>query len=320
MSATKIDWCDTVWNPVVGCSKVSEGCRNCYAERFARRNASNPKTAYKYAPVAKWDGSVFFDEKALEAPLHWRKPRRVFVNSMGDLCHENVRFEWVHEVMDTMKKYPQHTFYMLTKRPENMVGFVEKVCAMERLGYAKGFWSHVWLGVSVENQETADERIPELLKIPGFRKFISVEPMLGNIIVNDTPCYETYEHVVTPSVKRVYHKAALEEISWVICGGETGPGARPMHPDNVRSLRDQCAEAGVPFFFKSWGEYCPGCQLPCETKIVNYDSSVLMNALGDIGKSFPTDDGVDNVIRFFKIGKKRSGYILDGKEHRELPA
>lgn len=280
---TKIDWCDTVWNPIVGCSKISEGCKNCYAERFAKRNAKNPKTASKYAPVVKWDGSVFFDEKALEAPLHWRKPRRVFVNSMGDLFHDNVPFEWFHEVWDIIKRCPHHVFYILTKRPENMVGRIEKVCSMERLGYAKGFWSHVWLGVSVEDQKTADQRIPELLKIPGFKKFVSVEPMLGAIQLDDLvkdksefseDHYSCLECDVDVEDDNDFHG---ETIKWVVCGGETGPGARLCNIQWVRDLRDQCSAAGVPFYFKG------------------------------IGTAFS-----------HKL--KPDYYLLDGNSHREIPA
>lgn len=250
MSAkTTIEWTDRTWNPVTGCTKISPGCAHCYAERITER----------------FQGAGSFDVirlhmDRLEEPLHWRAPQHVFVNSMSDLFHEEIPDEFILRVFATMQACPHLKFQILTKRAERMSSFInhaeDEVCrAGENLAAENG-WCHahedgpwplknVWLGVSVENQRFADERIPVLLETPAALRFISAEPLLDKIDL------------------RTWLKAWTEDeapmewrhpsLNWVICGGESGPGARPMDRDWVRSLRDQCAGAGVPFFFKQWG-------------------------------------------------------------------
>lgn len=212
---TKIQWCDETWNPVMGCVPITPGCDNCYARSMIRRFAGKngwPKSAA---------GPEFF-EKRLKQPLQWRKARRIFICSMADLFQPGVPFEYKDRVLNVIKQTPQHEYLILTKR------------AMRMQNYLLTFPppSNLHLGVTVENQETADWRIPPLLTIPATVRFISVEPMLEDI------CLDKFEG-----------------IDWVICGGENGPGARPMHPDWVRRLRDQCVERKIPFFFKSWGAW-----------------------------------------------------------------
>lgn len=227
MATTKIEWATDVWNPVTGCQKVSQGCKNCYAERLAGRFWGDRKFT---------DVQVHPDR--LDQPLKWRKPRRIFVSSMSDLFHEDVPTSFIGDVVDVMGSCPQHTFMILTKRPQRMADLWRINSAPG--GVLSGGLSNAWLGVSAEDQKTADERIPYLLQTPAAVRFLSCEPLLGPIdlgfpFVSDNPLM----------VQR--------HVDWVIAGGEGGPGARPMHPDWARGLRDQCVSAGVPFFFKQWG-------------------------------------------------------------------
>lgn len=222
---TGIDWCDEVWNPVIGCSKVSAGCDNCYAERMANRLRRNEYTT-QYGLVHNgtgWTGWTTLNRRALERPFRWKKPRAVFVNSMGDLFHNSVEGRWLAEVMSVMGKCPQHTFIVLTKRAAAMRAY---------MGLRESL-PNVWLGVSVENQETYDARVPELLATPAAKHLISYEPALGPIKLNVVP--------------KVFRSAWID---WVIAGAETGPGARPAELGWFRYWRDECMRAGKPFWLK----------------------------------------------------------------------
>lgn len=231
--ASSIEWTDATWNPVVGCTKVSAGCQHCYAERMARRLAAmakaavargaDPGRAANYLPVlnrrGQWNGRVFLDWGAVEDPLRWKQPRMVFVNSMSDLFHEAVPLEFIRAVFAVMNRCPQHTFQILTKRPHRAA---EHSAVLD--------WaSNIWLGTSVENAPVL-HRIDALCRTAASVRFISAEPLLGPL----------------PGLP-------LAGLDWVIVGGESGPGARPLEAAWVRSLRDQCTAAGVPFFFKQWG-------------------------------------------------------------------
>ncbi|MBI4282426.1 MAG: phage Gp37/Gp68 family protein [Chloroflexi bacterium] len=213
---TGIEWTDATWNPVTGCTKVSPGCAHCYAEtitlRFKRGGSFLPnKTTVQLHP------------KRLEQPEQWQTPRMIFVNSMSDLFHEEVPFEFISRVFEKMEKCSQHTYQVLTKRPERMLEYVQS-------SIGGGRWpSHVWAGVSVENQVWADRRIPILRQVPAAVRFLSCEPLLKPLRLN------------------------LDGIQWVIVGGESGNRARPMDVSWARDIRDQCLAAGVPFFFKQWG-------------------------------------------------------------------
>lgn len=229
MGGTKIEWADRVWNPVTGCTPVSAGCDHCYARRMATRLRG--RAGYP----ADNPFRVTCHPDRLEEPRHWRKPSRVFVCSMGDLFHTAVSVEVLRRVWDIMAQCPRHTFMVLTKRPDRMRNLLSASGHLRR----EHPLANVWLGVSVEDQRTADERIPILKQIAVPVRFVSVEPMLGPVNLGRLDRQPPYI------------------LDWIICGGETGPGARPMHPDWARSLRDQCVEAGVPFFFKSWGKWGP---------------------------------------------------------------
>ncbi len=226
---SKIEWTEATWNPITGCTKISEGCQNCYAERMSKRLAG--RWGYpKENPFA-----VTFHENRLDEPLKWKKPRRIFVCSMGDLFHEDVKESWIDQIMEVIDDCPQHTFLILTKRPENMWvklhGVTEEVpCRFLGSG---DFPDNVWLGVTAENSEQAWKRIPLLAEFyPAKIKFVSVEPMLGPLTI---------------------HPKWADKIDWVICGGETGPGARPIDPFWASNLKLQCQAAQIPFFFKQIG-------------------------------------------------------------------
>lgn len=210
---SSIEWTEATWNPVTGCTKVSSGCRHCYAERMAKRLQSMGQPNY----IKGFQVAVH--EHALHLPLRWKKPRTIFVNSMSDLFHKNVPAEFIHRVFDVMWQADRHLFQVLTKRSERLLEL------SEHLPWPK----NVWMGVSVEN-ENYMSRIDHLRETHAQTKFLSLEPLLGPLPDLD-----------------------LKGIDWVIVGGESGPGARPMAPSWVMDIRDQCAEAGVSFFFKQWG-------------------------------------------------------------------
>ncbi len=213
---TTIEWTDTTWNPVTGCTKVSPGCAHCYAEtitlRFKRGGPFLPGLA-----------TIKMHADRLNQPSSWRDPRMVFVNSMGDLFHEEVPFDFVNQVFEVIESCPQHTFQILTKRPERMLEFARD------FREAVQWPDNIWAGVSVENQYWADRRIPLLREIPSCVRFLSCEPLLKPLTLD------------------------LQDIHWVIVGGESGSKARPIEESWVLDIQNQCREAGVAFFFKQWG-------------------------------------------------------------------
>ena len=233
---TKIEWATTTWNPITGCTKISEGCQNCYAERMSKRLAGR----YGYPKDDPF--KVIFHHDKRDQPWKWKKQKRVFVCSMGDLFHDDVDPGYQYDIFKTAFDLRfRHTFVFLTKRPDNMLRFMSNP---DMNGYCSGkpfLWHNgllpasFWLGVTAENQKRADERIPILLQIPAAVRFVSVEPMLGPVDLDKT-CGP-------------YH-CWREGLDWVICGGESGPRARPMYPEWARSLKDQCSNIGIPFFMK----------------------------------------------------------------------
>lgn len=256
---TKIEWTDETWNPITGCTPISEGCQNCYAKRMANRLRG--RCGYQEDEPFR----VTAHRDKLDMPERWKKPRMVFVCSMGDLFHDMVTNYEIHTIWDVMKACPQHIFMVLTKRPERMREALKMIYSKERMGWSMGFWNHVWLGVTCENQQRADERIPILLQIPAAVRFVSCEPMLGPIDLKEIEVPAKYDELnrsghypskfnaLTTEYDDVHYHQPPASLNWVICGGETGHGARPMHPDWARSLREQCQDAGVPFFFKKHG-------------------------------------------------------------------
>ncbi len=212
---SSIEWTEATWNPVTGCTMISPGCAHCYAERMARRLQAMGQPSYRNG------FELTLQPQVLEVPLRWKKPRTIFVNSMSDLFHRDVPVEYIQRVFDVMRRADQHTYQVLTKRSDRLL---ELDPVLE--------WEHqVWMGISVESQRYAD-RIDHLRETRARVKFLSIEPLLGPL-----------------------PKLDLRGIDWVIVGGESGPGARPMDPAWATEIRDQCLEAGVAFFFKQWGGF-----------------------------------------------------------------
>lgn len=269
---TNIEWATATWNPFIGCTKVSPACDNCYAERWAKR------CGREFSEVVPSSQSTW------NAPLKWKKPERIFVCSLSDFFHPDISDEGRDAACAVMNAAPQHTYMLLTKRPENIKA------QLAATGWAKDLPANVWLGVTAENQEQADRRIPLLLEIPARVRFVSCEPLLGPVEIKKyLGYYEKYE--------TFEGGPASPKLSWVICGGESGPHARPMHPAWGRRLRDQCAAAGVPFMFKQWGEWYPD----------------------DTGRIYRANMKIFGNASVWRVGKEEAGRTLDGREHLEVP-
>ena len=274
MADTAIEWADAVWNPTTGCDKVSPGCDHCYALTMAKRLKGMGQAKYQNDGDPRTSGPGFgitAHEDALTIPLRWRKPRRVFVNSMSDLFHARVPREFVAKVWAVMAATPQHTYQVLTKRPERTprilgsdkfrLAVKDEFSRLQLAGAVTyrplviNVWplSNVWLGTSVESQKYADLRIPALLDTPAAVRWLSCEPLLGPVDLTYCAGVNALEQdwIGGPGGGS---GAPHPFVDWVVAGGESGPGARPMNPDWARSLRDQCTAAGVPFFFKQAGE------------------------------------------------------------------
>jgi protein gp37 len=373
MAKSSIEWTDETWNPVVGCTRASEGCDNCYAVKQTKRLEAMGQE--KYAGLVNigknhFNGVVRVVDDALTIPLRWNRPRKVFVNSMSDLFHPLVPFWFIDKCFAIMALTPQHTYQVLTKRPERMAEYfgrnggisfspeqemeidrhfpsvqVETMCdggESTKMTEIPGWWDrlnkvkdfgvasppNVWLGTSVENQETADERIPHLLKCPAAVRFLSCEPLLGPVDLTGI----TIEHPVGVQVVDCLDSEGLsgeddpdfngETIHWVICGGESGAKARPMHPDWARSLRDQCQAAGVPFFFKQVGEW--DCYEPSNPLFQSsfsrraVDPAIFPDWDADNYDGQWLPDMSDGVVHH-KVGKHRAGRLLDGRTWDEFP-
>ncbi|WP_020621109.1 DUF5131 family protein [Paenibacillus daejeonensis] len=335
---TKIQWTEATWNPLRGCSKVSAGCRNCYAESVANR-FSGPGQPYEGTiEDGRWSGQVRLVPEVLDQPLRWQRPRLIFVNSMSDLFHEDVPFDYIDQVFAVMALASRHTFQILTKRPDRMLEYMTKSYLphgidklvdiapwMEQHGWISPEdaaniappgstlpkwpeWPlpNVWLGVSVEDQATADERIPLLLQTPAAVRWLSCEPLLGSVDLSSIEYNGEAVNVLSGSYNNRFIKTFLlpsQRINWVVVGGESGPHARPMHLDWAREIRDQCIVAEVPFYFKQWGEWVQIHPLRC-------------NEPGIKGKEWYNFDPDTAVCR---IGKKAAGRLLDGREWNEMP-
>jgi len=300
--STGIEWTDETWNPTTGCTKVSEGCDHCYAERITNR----------FGGPGAFDTVVLHPDR-LDKPLHWRKPRMVFVDSMSDLFHDDVPDYFIVNVFLAMAMSPEHTFQVLTKRPGRMASLLAR-WEGGKFDQLVGL-PNVWLGTSVENQKWADVRIPKLLETPAAVRFVSAEPLLGPVDVRAWFPWQTraYEGTIP--------------LDWVIVGGESGPDARPMHPDWARSLRDQCQAAGVPYFFKQWGEWAEAGPdrathlLKADGSLVTRESATRRVPYGRDG--YTTEDLVDRGhpywVRVRRVGKKAAGRELDGRTWDEMP-
>lgn len=412
---TGIEWTDATWNPIVGCSIISKGCTNCYAMQVAHRMERIFDAALapgdlphryraltdpsKAGPV--WTGRVnIAPDHILTQPLRWSRPRRIFVNSISDLFHENVLTDTIDKIFAVMALTPQHTYQILTKRPERMAEYCREYTqenrgfnryfkelllpTMKRAGesaaiqhartedaaldaHIKNPWGivnhidgsteykplkNVWLGVSVEDQETANDRIPHLLVTPAARRFVSCEPLLDavNLKSIEPPGADGIMDALSPVSWQQYYddgwrgtrdteQESLDDfldwfdvdkmpmgymhntLDWVIVGGESGKRARPMHPDWARQIRDQCAAANVPFFFKQWGEWAPG---ECEK---GYSERTLETANlfcgGWITCKITFKQSVslrrDDTPALWRFGKRNIHNCLDGIYHTAYP-
>ena len=277
---TKIEWTERTWNPIAGCTPVSSGCANCYAERMAGRLVAMKQSKYagtveKRAGRWRWTGKINLDERKLSIPLRTRRPTTWFVNSMSDLFHPDVPFEFITRVFDVMCSWrwpskaaeregneenlvdPGHTYQVLTKRPERILPWLEWVAhnwpGDSPFNVHDGIPRHVWLGTSVEDQRTADERIPHLLRVPASVRFLSCEPLLEHIDLS-------LDIGRAMSVVADLERARLH---WAIVGGESGPSARPCNVEWIRAIVEQCADAGVACFVKQLGANLRGYTEQC---------------------------------------------------------
>lgn len=352
---SKIEWTDKTWNPVSGCDKISEGCTNCYAETMAKQLKAMGTPGYENG------FKVTLHPDKLDVPLKWKKPCKIFVCSMGDLFHEDVPFEFILKVIDIIREsrngyscgldrlVTTHTFQILTKRPERMRDFFNRLrydsldnsenkeLYLANSSSEKGYrpiMPNIWLGVTAENQEQANKRIPILLNTPAAKRFVSIEPMLGPVDLTDISYYEN-DGIITSApthkegiVGGSCHMDALDSsdlvdwpdwgaLDWVIVGGESGTRARPMHLDWVCKIRDDCKDAGVPFFFKQWGEWESK-----EIKTKKFNISKMQEQSKKTGiKSMCTfiKQPGEPFLVFKRVGKKKAGSKLDGVEHKEMP-
>ena len=299
---TTITWTDATWNPVTGCTPVSAGCDHCYAHRLAERFRG-----VNGHPFAR-GFDVTIRPTRLDQPTRWHRPRRIFVNSMGDLFHPSVSDEFIAQVFAVMTTTPQHTYQLLTKRPERMCELVggadnsahrlvkAAIDPEDALALYEARWPlpNLWLGVSVENQEQADLRIPHLLDTPAAVHWISAEPLLGPI-----------------DLDRADRFALLDGgLDWIVAGGETGPHARPTHPTWVRGLRNQAADANIPFLFKQWGEWRPGG-----------DPARPVSAILPTGQIDPTGYGplLPDAVPMTRVGRQAAGRTLDDRLWDQYP-
>lgn len=355
---SNIEWTSASWNPWQGCHKVSQGCKNCYMFRDKARYGQDPNTVVRSS------------DKTFYAPLKWAEPRTIFTCSWSDFFIEEAD-AWRDEAFAIMALTPQHTYQVLTKRPERMLEYFRpnsedepRDClvawAMGQIATEKtrelghkiassfrnGGWPlpNVWLGVSVEDQKTADERIPLLLQTPAAVRWLSMEPLLGPVDLtriyfrNDRGNMEEWDaldaHPMTNNVDPGSPIMGEDDpvIDWVVTGGESGPNARPTHPDWIRSLRDQCQKAGVPHFFKQWGEYRPVGSWDLNDTVtpislVDDKKTVAVSSIdGDIkwqaqddSDPIPLDDRAKTYYVMEKVGKKKAGRLLDGREWNEMP-
>jgi protein gp37 len=339
---TGIEWTDATWNPIAGCSLVSPGCTNCYAMKKAHELVTRFDQA-KYRGLTKlvngkpvWTGKMWIGGLEHMLPLKWRAPKRIFVNSMSDLFHEGVPDEAIDAIFAVMALCPQHTFQVLTKRPEHMRDYcktlgrhheIDRVSLVaKQMSAVKGFtydltpggWAlpNVWLGVSVEDQRRADERIPILLDTPAAVRWISAEPLLGPVdLEKPMPGPDMDQGGGAKICRPWYIQSGLD---WVVVGGESGPGAQPMHPDWARRLRDQCAAAGVAFLFKQWGEFLPCTWDDHDGTEWSYaiDKGCSPHPHGDVGRGGRVEA---HDREFLRLSKKRAGRTLDGRTHDEYP-
>jgi protein gp37 len=361
---TAIEWCDSTWNPWIGCTKVGPGCDHCYAEtlmdtrhhrvKWGPGQARSRTSAANWTLPLRWNRSGFCEcaicrfrgdaHGTTECPAcgganaFLPARRRVFSASLADVFDNEVDPQWRADLWELIASCRDVDFLLLTKRIGNvkaMLPVMDSKMPFYKPWNERWPWQNVWIGATVVNQEEADRDIPKLLAIPARVRFLSIEPMLGPINLTAVPRRD--DGWMIDSLRGLYsreheetfdHPAALEEhdggprIDWVIAGGESGHRSRPAHPDWFRSLRDQCAAAGVPFLFKQWGEWAPGeCagQSPTRTErtaTLHFHGWHFSALTPRESEEVHRDDAPD----LYRIGKKAAGRLLDGQEHNGFPA
>jgi protein gp37 len=341
---SNIEWTDHTFNPWIGCTKVSPGCANCYAEAHDNRfggghwgkGAPRQRTSEaNWRKPVQWNRQ---EEAKLVSHAEFVNPRRprVFCASLADWLDDEAPIEWLADLFDLIRKTPNLDWLLLTKRPENWRARVEAASDhlfdhgdRDTCGWLVAWWKHgvaprnIWLGTTVEDQTRGIERISTLVKIPARVRFLSCEPLLAPVdlrpwfyLANNEPWNFAHPDPMAYAQERYRRATRANFIHWVICGGESGPNARPMHPDWARELRDQCAAAGVPFFFKQWGEWAnAGCEAfgkvkPRAITWIRWDGSRWPHC--------PEDENAD-CVTLSCVGKKAAGRLLDGREHSEFP-
>jgi protein gp37 len=373
---TRIEWTDATWNPITGCSVVSAGCQHCYAMRLAGSRLQHHPSRVGLTRMTRagpvWNGQVRLNHEWLAHPIRWQRQRRIFVCAHGDLFHEAVPEHWIDTVFGIMwaclynrtASGAGHVFQVLTKRAERMHAYLStdrrEAWAKAAVNYGGGAdpdglfdqtmqhagpHPRIWLGVSVENQNAADERIPLLLATPAAVRWVSAEPLLGPVSLRWLATWNGQALRPREWGQATNDHDGLRRLDWVVAGGESGTGARPLHPDWARTLREQCAVAGVPFLFKQWGGWRPIDQGQGDWYASLYRSNrkardgESQNAIDDVhGRTCTvpqlclridgahcgsTDAGAwrqgTSPILAFHVGKKSAGRELDGVQHHGYP-
>jgi protein gp37 len=309
---TGIEWTDATWNPIRGCARISPGCLNCYAEKVAARfNQPGQPYANLVHKSGAWNGNIRVVDDVMDQPLRWQRPRRIFVNSMSDLFYERLPVEQIARIFAVMCLAKRHTFQVLTKRADRMravlgdPNFPQMVLeAAEAFQRDHGIVCavidlpapNIWLGVSVENQPAADQRISDLLATPATVRWISAEPLIDRVVLD--PNWLT----------------GANALDWVVAGGESGPNARPMNPAWARALRDQCVSHDVAFLFKQWGEHAPGVVV---SDPEFHGGAYIQTPRGRWAITHATDFGDGSAAA--RVGKRVAGRLLDGVTWDQYP-
>ena len=322
MENSNIEWTDHTFNPWMGCTKVSQGCANCYAETLMDKRYGKvkwgPQGQRIRTSAANWKKPLKWDREAAAAG----KRARVFCASLADVFEDKPdqpeMDEWRFDLFYLILNTPNLDWLLLTKRPENVIDTVARVMDANSM---VAFFNSIWIGTSAENQEQADKRIPVLVTIPAAVRFLSMEPLLGGVDLTELH----YDGVVAidalngmvgyPLPHKTFEQAETNAwpVDWVIVGGESGPNARPMHPDWARSIRDQCQAAGVPFFFKQWGEWI--YWMPHEG---NIEKKQLRHVMQNGSVYYPGNFS-SPLLSMIRMGKHAAGRLLDGREWNEFP-
>lgn len=324
---TAIEWADATFNPWMGCEPIGPGCDHCYAKRWVERFGDDFRRRQRTSPP-NWRQPLAWDAKHAAFFADHGRRRRVFCASLADVFDNKVPPEWRRDLFDLIELTPNLDWLLLTKRIGNVHEMVRKAKSGDWLAGRP----NVWLGATVVNQAEADRDIRKLLAVPARKRFLSIEPMLGPIDLG-LQCENWSDDIVMDPETGAYecckacdYTGVGNDIDWVIAGGESGPHARPMHPDWARGLRDQCGATGVPFLFKQWGEWCTAEQLPDQTGDTLYTADlaalcVKRCAIDHTGRTSHDAEQLPSGARdvVYRVGKKAAGRVLDGRTHDGFP-